>query len=137
MLTRRQLLSALVVLPLARSASAQPGATPAPVGEAYTVTWWDIDDSDPDYPVFRGDVLNTGNQLLDVPVIGITAYDADGNIVGSSYGTPEPPILQPGERAFLYGAAPEDLPDDAVIELFVCAPQRVLKPTLLTTNCSI
>lgn len=124
--TRRQLLGALVAIPFVRSVAAQPSATPEVVSETFSVTWWEIAESDFGSPVFRANVLNTGDQLVDAPVIGITAYDSDGNIVGSGFATPEPPILAPGERAFLRGTAPEDLPEDVAIELFDCTTPEMM-----------
>ncbi len=95
-------------------------ATPVPINDEFTVTWWTIDDEDPDYPIFMGDVQNASDVTLDAPVVGITAFDAEGNILGSSYATPEPPVLEPSARAYLYGSAPRDLPEDAEIEFSFC-----------------
>lgn len=125
-MNRRHVLQAAAFLPvvlpaIARAQSMSPfSATPVPIGDWFSVTWWTIDNDDPDYPIFMGAVQNTSDTTLDAPVVGITAYDAVGNILGGSYATPEPPVVEPGAQAYLYGSAPEDLPDDAVIELFYC-----------------
>lgn len=125
-MNRRRILQLAVVAPAflpavvrAQSTDAISG-TPVPINDAFTVTWWTIDNDDPNYPIFMGDVQNTSDTTMDAPVVGITAYDAEGNILGSSYATPEPPMLEPNARAYLHGAAPEDLPADAVIELSYC-----------------
>lgn len=124
---RRTFLRWMAIVPViaTNKAAAQDvgtgSATPVPISDAFRVTWWEIDASDINYPLFMGDVENLSDTTLDAPVVGITAYDNDGNILGSSYATPQPPVLEPGMRAYLYGAAPTDLPDDAVIELALCA----------------
>jgi len=124
-MNRRRILRAVVapaLLPAVSRAQRTNGisATPVSITDEFTVTWWIIDD-DPDYPLFMGDVQNTSDITLDAPVVGITAYDAEGNILGSSYATPEPPVLEPGARAYLYGSAPKDLPHNVVIDLFFCS----------------
>jgi hypothetical protein len=125
-MNRRRVLQATAFFPfllpaVVRAQGMNPfSATPVPIGDWFSVTWWTIDNEDPDHPIFMGDVQNTSDATLDAPVVGITAYGEGGNILGSSYAIPEPPVLAPGERAYIYGHAPKDLPDNGVIELFYC-----------------
>ena len=135
---RRQLLTGLIAVPFCSHAAAQSSATPTALDKRFTVTWYDVDAIDPDYPIFRGDVLNTSDATADAPVVSITAYDAVGNILDASYAMPSPPVIAPGEHAYLYGAAPHELPDDAVLEFGLCGvPESATEYTQRTEAMSL
>lgn len=69
-------------------------------------------------PAFMGEYVNETGETFDSPVLGITFYDADENIVGSHYATPVLPISRDGARVPLTGQFyefnPETDPYDSV-----------------------
>jgi hypothetical protein len=114
----------------------QGGSTPTRLSPDLEMTWWAIDDSDPDFPRFVGDVMNISDKILDAPVVGITAYDAEGNITGSGYARPEPPVLEPGARAYLNGFAPDDIVENAEFEFFIC-PEPEISTSYVDHNAAL
>lgn len=62
-------------------------------------------------PVFLGEYVNETGETFDSPVLGITFYDVDENIVGSHYATPVLPITHNRMRVPLTGEFYEFNPD--------------------------
>lgn len=74
---------------------------------------------------FVGDYLNETGSDFDSPVLGMTFYDADDNIVGTGYATPVLPIAFDGELVPLKGEFYEfDPANDEYdsVEFAVCDP---------------
>jgi hypothetical protein len=75
-------------------------------------------------PAFLGEYRNDTGRTFDTPVLGMTFYDGEGNIVGGHYATPVLPVSVPGSQVPITGEFyefdPLTEPWDSV-RYFVCS----------------
>jgi hypothetical protein len=75
-------------------------------------------------PVFIGEYRNDTGRSFDTPVLGMTFYDSQGNIVGDHYATPVLPVLEDGShgpvKGEFYEFDPITEPWDSV-KYFICS----------------
>jgi hypothetical protein len=81
---------------------------------------------------FIGEVINRGDAPIDTPIVGMTAYDVEGNIVSSGYASPVIPVIYPGESSVVTGVLdpPVSSLPDVRIEIHACG--ETTSPTFYT-----
>ena len=72
---------------------------------------------------FVGEVVNRSQSPTDTPIVGLTAFDHDGNIISSGHATPVIPVTMPGASSVVMGRLdpPVDDLSNTRVEIYSCS----------------